>query len=364
MSNRHSGLNSLHWPSEQIYYSGERMSGPKKSFDSAVAGLVAQFGHQISSKNILAYCRENNVSVPLAVRSCKIGRGWYDLTPLLNASQNNNVQMPTSHTEIVREMTDEEVEQDINSRFASLDLMTYGVIDGKYRSLIVSGNPGTGKTFTLEMILESAANKSKILYTGVRGYVRATGLYRLMWEHRHEQCVLLMDDADSIFQDEISLNLLKGGLDTTKRRHISWRSEKIFESADGENIPQEFDFHGAIIFVSNIDFQRSVAQGNKLAVHLAALMSRSYYLDLNLLSVRELIVRIKSVVEHSGILKEMGINKKDQVAILDYIIENQNRIRELSLRTVTKMGMIWTVAAGNQDNFTKMASATCMVRGR
>jgi hypothetical protein len=259
-------------------------------------------------------------------------------------------------------MTDEEIELDIDSRFASLDLMTYGVVNGDFRSLIVSGNPGTGKTFTLESILDASANTSKILFIPVRGYVRATGLYRLMWEARHKECVLLFDDADSIFQEEVALNLLKAGLDTTKRRHISWRSEKNFEAEDGDNIPKEFDFNGAIIFVSNINFQREVARGNKIACHLEALMSRSYYLDLNLLSTRELIVRIKSVVNHSNILSGMKVNKKDSEVILDYLVTNKDKFRELSLRSVIKLGTIWKASAGDFEKFRKMASATCFTR--
>jgi hypothetical protein len=262
------------------------------------------------------------------------------------------------------EMTDEEIEKDINSRFASLDLMAYGVVNGDFRSLIVSGNPGTGKTFTLEAILDAAAAKSQIQFIPIRGYVKATGLYRIMWEARYKECVILMDDADSIFQDEVSLNLLKAGLDTTKRRHISWRSEKVFEDEAGEDIPKEFDFGGAIVFISNINFSRAVSQGNKISCHLEALMSRSYYLDLNLLSTRELIVRIKSVVEHSNILSGMGIKKAEQGKVLDYIVENKDRFRELSLRTVVKTGTIWKAAAGDHGKFVTMANATCLVRGR
>jgi len=348
------------------------MHEPKRSFDSAVGTIISLYGTHVSSKNILGYCRENNVSVPYVVRQHRVSRGIYDLEPLLKQAQNPGIRdlnVPVGLNSAMAidtkpELTEEQLEDDINSRFASLDMMAYGIVNGDYRSLIVSGNPGTGKTYTLETILENEAKSSKIYYTGVRGYVRATGLFRLMWDHKDKESVLLMDDADSIFQDEISLNLLKAGLDTTKRRHISWRSEKVFEAEDGEDIPQQFDFHGAIVFVSNVDFQREIQRGNKISPHLAALMSRSYYLDLNLLSTRELIVRIKSVVHNSTILTGMGISRKDQDLILAYIIENQSKIRELSLRTVTKMGTIWKASQGDMKRFSMMSAATCMIRGK
>jgi hypothetical protein len=343
--------------------------GPKVPLYQVIDDLIKKFGPQISRKDLKAYQAEHNVSLPAEIRNHRSGRGFFNLEtmrPALYTQPQGDTHgaIPPSPIEPEPEMTDEEIESEINSRFASLDLMTYGVVKQDFRALIVSGNPGTGKTYTLEYILQSAADASKILFTGIRGFVRATGLYRLLWEHREKECVLMFDDADSIFQDEVALNLLKAALDTTKKREISWRSEKVFEDEGGETIPQTFQFNGAVIFVSNIDFQRAVAQGSKISPHLEALMSRSYYLDLNMRSVRELIVRIKSVVAHSDILSGIGIKKKDQSEIVKYIEENQNKLREVSLRAVIKLGNIWKAANGDNDRFLKMANATTLIRGR
>jgi hypothetical protein len=328
----------------------------------------------ISRKDLKAYSIEHNVSLPAEIRKHRAGRGFFNLETLRPAVMNFNPsgttasangephQMAPPEPEV--EMTDAEVEDDINSRFASLDLMTYGVVKQDFRAIIVSGNPGTGKTHTLEYILQSAADASKILFSLIRGYVKATGVYRILYEHRHKECVVMFDDADSIFKDEVALNLLKSALDTTRKREISWRSEKVFESEDGEAIPQTFQFDGAVIFVSNIDFQRAVAQGSNIGAHLEALMSRSYYLDLNMRSIRELIVRIKSVVAHSDILTSIGVKKKEQGEIIKYIEENQTRLREVSLRTAIKVGNIWRAAEGDTAKFKKMADATCLMRSR
>jgi len=45
----------------------------------------------------------------------------------------------------VPEKSDAEMEKEINSKFATLELMTYGTVAGSFRSLIVSGNPGIGR---------------------------------------------------------------------------------------------------------------------------------------------------------------------------------------------------------------------------
>lgn len=338
--------------------------------------LVNKFGNLISRKDLKAYSIEHNVSLPAEIRKHRSGRGFFNLETLRPAVMKFHPSSIAASAageplppgmlpaEPENELTDAEVEDEINSRFASLDLMTYGVVKQDFRAMIVSGNPGTGKTYTLEYILQSAADASKILYTLVRGYVKATGVYRLLYEHRQKECVVMFDDADSIFKDEVALNLLKSALDTTRKREISWRSEKVFESEDGEQIPQSFQFDGAVIFVSNIDFQRAVSQGSNIGAHLEALMSRSYYLDLNMRSIRELIVRIKSVVAHSDILTSIGVKKKDHGEIVKYIEENQNRLREVSLRTIIKVGNIWRAAEGDFDKFKKMADATCLMRSR
>ena len=110
----------------------------KKPFESVVGDLVAKFGKTISRGDLRAYCAEHNVSIPAIIRAHRAGRGWFNLEPLLNMAQQTNTQI-SEPVPPPPEMTDEEIELDINSRFASLDLMTYGVVNGDFRSLIVSG---------------------------------------------------------------------------------------------------------------------------------------------------------------------------------------------------------------------------------
>lgn len=346
----------------------------KKNFYSELPEIIKLLGYHVSRKTLHEYCIPNQIQIPSVLYSHNrakddkghVIRGMFDLRGMLaNADTmiaGHGMQLAPPEPE--PEMTDDEVEDAINSRFASLDLMTYGVVDGNFRSMIVSGNPGIGKTYNLEYILEGAAAEGKIQFDSVRGFVRATGLYKLLWEHREKKQVLMLDDADSVFQDEIALNLLKGALDTTKKRTISWRSEKVFEAEDGEMIPSYFDFNGSVIFVSNINFQRASASQNRLAPHLEALMSRSFYLDLNMTNVRELMCRIRSVVAGSDILTSMTVKKSDQKRIVSYIETNAHRLREMSLRTVIKLGTIMVASGGDESNFKKMADATTLVRGK
>lgn len=335
----------------------------KRDFFVELPAIIAANNGQttISRTDLKAYCNTNNVSIPALIKEHRAGRGMFNLQPLLDAGK-QLYNMPEEEAEPIIELSDEELLDSINSRFASLDLMTYGVVNGDFRSMIVSGNPGIGKTYTLEYILESAQDAGKIEFTSVRGFVRATGLFKLLYDHKEKGKVVMFDDADSVFADENGLNLLKAALDTTKKRTISWRTEKFFESEDGEAIPKYFDFNGSVIFVSNLDFERNVKSGNRLAPHMEALMSRSYYLNLNLTGTRELLLRIQSVVDNSDILASMDLSKKQQKEITSYIATNVSKLRELSLRTIIKLGTIMKASAGDAVNFKRMADATSLKR--
>lgn len=356
---------------------------PVRGFIDAVDDLVDQVNNgnpkNIPYKDIKEWCIKNKVSQPAPTYHMKYKRGKvFDLSALYkNPNKYNRLPAAADSNEeplefdnqgelVIAEpppeLTDAELLATIEGRFDAMDMLAYGVVNGDYPAMIVTGNPGIGKTYSLDYILEGAAQAGKITYEPVRGYVRATGLFRLLWANRFKGSVLLLDDADSVFNEEIGLNLLKAALDTTKKRTISWRSEKVFECSDGEPIPESFEYEGSIIFITNIDMERKAASDKALAPHMNALMSRSFYVDLNMHNHRELMLRIRSVVKKSDILKQLGISKADSEKIVNWMDENRSSLRELSLRAVLKLGMLFKPAASFED-FAKMAAATCIRRG-
>lgn len=231
--------------------------------------------------------------------------------------------------------TEEQIRAKLTERFAAMDMMTEAAMSGDVRAVIVSGPPGLGKSFSIMKILEQA----NPYHTIIRGYVRPTGLYKTLYEYRHPGSVVVFDDADSVFLDEVSLNLLKTASDTTKKRTISWLSESKMLSEEGDNLPRSFDFEGTIIFITNYDFDEMIDRGSKLAPHFQALISRSMYLDMAMKTNKDYMVRIKQVVEQ-GMLTQMNISKVGENLILSFIEKNQDKMRELSLRMVAKLGAL------------------------
>ena len=235
------------------------------------------------------------------------------------------------------EETDEAVMERIGERFDILDSMTQAVVEGVVRSMIVVGPPGVGKSFNVVKKLEEAnlfaAIAGDIRYEVVKGATTALGLYAKLYEYSREGDVLVFDDCDSILMDELSLNILKAALDTNKKRTIHWNSDSKLLQREG--IPNKFDFKGAAIFITNIKFETIRSQ--KLKDHLGALESRSHYIDLTMNTMRDKYLRIKQIAQSGELFKDYRFENGEGEEILEFMISNQNRLREMSLRCAVKL---------------------------
>lgn len=254
---------------------------------------------------------------------------------------------------VVQNETDEEIEARLAERFDILSELTDAAIKGHSRALVVSGPAGLGKSYTVEEKLQDW-DPDSVNHTIVKGYVRPTGLYRLLYQHRMPNQVIVFDDADAIFFDDVSLNLLKAVCDTTERRVVSYMSEKIMVDEDeAVTIPKSFEFKGTIIFITNLDFDQMIEKGHKAAPHMQALVSRSHYIDLAMKTRRDYMVRIKQVVKQ-GLLGKMPKAQQDDV--MAFLDKNQDKLRELSLRMAIKVAAIRKL---DKPNWMAMAKATC-----
>ena len=174
--------------------------------------------------------------------------------------------------------SDSQILSDVKERFDILSLLTKGTVAKNIRAIVVTGAPGVGKTYTVEQILNlQAKDKHEI----VRGTLSAINLYMLAYKYRNAGNVIVLDDADDIFHDEDALNILKVLCDTSANRTVSYMKEA--HQLRENDIPQSFEYNGAMIFISNVDFAKFVEDGkNKFATHMGALMSRSLYLSLQI----------------------------------------------------------------------------------
>jgi hypothetical protein len=285
-------------------------------------------------------------------------RGQYDRTAMkarrtAEKQINNRQSFPVLRLAASTE-TDTQIDARIAERFDVLQSIVKSVINGVSRSLIVSGPAGLGKSFMVEKVLrEWDPEENNHIF--IRGYARATGLYKLLYQYRNKGQVIVLDDADSVFFDDVALNLLKAVADTTERRRVSWLSEANFiDEETAEIIPRTFEFNGSIIFITNLDFDDTIDRGSKLAPHLQAMMSRSHYVDLTMKTKQDYLVRIRQVVKQ-GLLSHLNWHEAGDV--MRFIEQNSDSLRELSLRMVIKIA---NLRKDNTTNWERIARVTTL----
>ena len=258
--------------------------------------------------------------------------------------------------------TDEQIKERLRERFEILNDMTRAVKKGDVRAMIVTGPPGVGKSFGVEEVLSkhdlmaTVANNSKLKkYEVVKGAMSALGLYSKLYEYKDAKSILVFDDCDSVLQDELSLNILKAALDSSKKRTIHWNTDSRLLRDQGA--PNSFEFKGGAIFITNIKFEN--VRSKKLQDHLAALESRCHYLDLTIDTEREKMLRIEQIIE-DGMLMDYEFTTEEQAELVSFIDNNKKKLRELSLRTVLKIA---DLRKSFPNKWQSVAEVTCMRRG-
>jgi hypothetical protein len=260
----------------------------------------------------------------------------------------------------VEQESDEAIVERLRERFEILKQMTIAVKSGDVRAMIVSGPPGVGKSFGVEEVLSKDGLFDKLgarkpRYEIVKGAMSALGLYAKLYEFSDPKSVLVFDDCDSILMEDLSLNILKGALDSSKKRYIAWNTDSRLLRSEG--IPDRFEFKGAAIFITNIKFEH--VKSKRLRDHLDALESRCHYIDLQMDTEREKMLRIRQIVG-DGMLDEYEFEPCIVDEIVAFIDANKTRLRELSLRMVLKIA---DLRKSFPTTWTAMAKTTCMKRG-
>jgi hypothetical protein len=261
---------------------------------------------------------------------------------------------------VVAHETDEEIIERLRLRFEVLKDMTKAVKEGTVRAMIVTGPPGVGKSFGVDEVLSkddlfNTLGQRKPKYEIVKGAMSAIGLYSKLYQYSEKGNVIVFDDCDSVLLDDLSLNILKAALDTSKKRTISWNTDSRMLRQEG--VPDKFEFKAGAIFITNIKFEN--VRSKKLQDHLAALESRCHYIDLQMDTEREKCLRIKQITA-DGMLDSYEFEGEEKTEITDYVMANRAKMRELSLRTVLKVA---DLRKSFPNNWQAMAEVTVMKRG-
>lgn len=219
------------------------------------------------------------------------------------------------------------IEKNFNSMMAALECLLDD--NGSVKSMIVSGKGGVGKTYNIEKRLSEAHDALECTYNSISGKITTMGLYKALYENRHVDNILLLDDVD-VFANETTIDLLKAVLDTSERRTVSYvTSSKVLEE---DGIPQQFEFRGKVIFITNKNLAVMAKGSNALAPHVDALLTRSIFVDLQLFTNEEVMVHIENIMRKNNMLAKYGVDRNGSEMILDWMVKNEARLRSPSLR--------------------------------
>ena len=233
----------------------------------------------------------------------------------------------------------------INERFGFVTDMVAMLAAGAQASVVVTGPGGLGKSFTVTKALtECGFNDISVLddfavgtilksaktFRVIKGYSTPKGLYRTLYENKDG--VIVFDDCDSVLKDPVSLNLLKGALDSYSRRIISWRAD-----IRDEDLPTSFEFKGRVIFISNLS-SSSIDQ---------AIITRSMAVDLSMTN-KQKIERMQHLLSTGEFMPEFDKTiKADAMSLIEKL---QDKVKELSLRTLIQVTKIRQAAGKNWAN--------------
>ena len=254
--------------------------------------------------------------------------------------------------------TDEQAMDRIAARFAVLDEMSAACIAGNIRAMIVTGPAGIGKSYGVTTQMEKASMFDKISgkrprFEIVKGAISGIGLFATLYKYSDAKNVLVFDDCD-VWEDQDAINVLKGALDSGKTRRISWNKDSRLLRDEG--VPNQFNFNGSVIFITNKTFDNKKA--SKIQPHLDALQSRCHFLDLTVDSERDKMLRIKQVHRDAdgGLFADYDFTQEQTDEIMNFIWDNHTKLREVSLRMCLKIADLVKISA----NWRELAKATCM----
>ena len=248
----------------------------------------------------------------MRVRAEKVGL-TEELNVFLGEKETNTFESNFEKTE--KEFT-KEVFADPETVFEDIEDLLSVVAAGKWRTLVVCGQGGIGKTYhitdgprSLKALLGAEGGKWTY-HSGAKAAPFA--FYKTLFQERDK--VIVFDEADSLLKNPDIVMMLKPILDTSGKNMAEYmsgtenmvgRSDKEIEEyakdvdaelesgatiGTGKNdvkLPSKFKFSGGMIFISNM-------RANEIE---GAIMSRSIFIDVYL-AQQDVLKRIQSIASH------------------------------------------------------------------
>jgi hypothetical protein len=262
-------------------------------------------------------------------------------TEQIAAKLHKNLEDGISHrpTKIARpDRTEQEIIAEYNEAIQLTGELAAVAAKGEIRSIVLTGGPGIGKSYTTESTLEKLSDTRGTNWELLNVRVSPPKLFGALSRLRHPKDVLVLDDADGLLDDEKSLNLLKAGMDSKPVRKVSWGAEAPWMKRDG--LEPSFPYEGSIIFITNLPIGQLQDRMGKNTAHIAAVFDRAHVLDLEMRDRWSRFICTKFMVTKRHIvMANTGVGKAEEATIWNWIMENRFHIQNISLRTAIKVAL-------------------------
>lgn len=248
------------------------------------------------------------------------------------SSERNTYAAPTKSTDTRMSFAAWQGQRDAADMFRGMVGMATMVAKKISPSLVITGQPGLGKTYEVIQALKGMGMREDWDFVHVKGRASAAGMFITLYENSDK--LVIFDDCDSVFRDVDAVNVLKGALDSYDRRVISWISAKPLKDGDGDALPRSFTFTGQVIFISNMDVSRIDP----------AIRSRSFVTDITLTN-DQMMERMRNLLP--SIEPKVPIGQKTEALEALRAAYRKYAGVELNLRSLIKAIRIRQAGFGN-----------------
>ena len=223
------------------------------------------------------------------------------------------------------------------------------VVEGVYKSALVYGGAGMGKTHL--MVSTMARHGIELGKDWLFGRCQTSPIifYQMLWSMRKAGQFVVVDDSDALLRDEDGINLLKGAMDT-KYRTVAWNTKSNVKALDGSIIPKSFEFHGSVIVCTNISYGDK--QTTKMSQHFSAIRSRTREHIMDYSDKDDQYAYIAHLVLDLCYLDhdpDTKLTHQQKVDMLRYIMANRSLFHRLDARYPDTIARLMVARPGNWE---------------
>lgn len=205
------------------------------------------------------------------------------------------------------------------AEFKTAEHLILVTLKGFSNATVITGEGGIGKTFLTVETVKKELQKDEWDYKS--GFTSPLAFYKYLYFNRNKK-LLVIDDVEGIFDNDKSVNILKGTLwDTAGKRMVSYDTT----SDKAEGVPNVFEIKANLIIlcnkIPNIDDKNT-----------SALISRTIYYELEFSYAQKL----KIINEILALRND--INKKQKKLVIEIIKQETSlATKNFNLRSMERL---------------------------